>query len=242
MHRRDARIKLISVLSVCVTVMTVRFASLAVLAPFLVAAAASSGIKANRIITELQYFFVFMAVIFLVRAWSEEAEPICRWGWLSLPPLSGLTEALLLTARLTMIILVSLVLTSTTRTSDLREAVYRLLYRIPFIPASRIAVMMGLAIGFIPVLMRQYEEITEASHSRCIGTRKNPAARLVTLARPLLTGIFRRADEIAEAMASRCYTEEHAKTATRAKKGDWIFLICSLSLSACSIGVNVILM
>jgi energy-coupling factor transporter transmembrane protein EcfT len=240
-HTIDPRIKLITLLFFCISVMASRFPCLVLLIPVVAASALAARLRVKQLANELRFFFLFLLIIFLIRAYSETGDPLFRWEWLCTPTLPGMIEASLLVTRLLVIILLSLILTTTTKITDLHEAVYALLRPIPFIPAARIATMMSLTILFVPTLLDQYGDIVDAAKSRCIDKKKNPINRIVTLIRPLLINIFNRADDIASAMEARCYSEDRIPPEFRMKARDWIFLVCSITLGTCTFILNIII-
>jgi biotin transport system permease protein len=228
-HTIDPRIKLLTLLFLCITVMLSRFIGLALLIPAVIVSVIAARLRVKKLARELRFFFIFLTVIFLIRAYSETGKPLFRWYIFCVPTFRGMIEASLL---------VSLILTTTTKISELHGAVYALLHLIPFIPAARIATIMSLTILFIPTLLDQYGDIMDAANARCIEKKKNPITRIVTLVGPLLLSIFSRADDIASAMEARCYSEERMPPEYSLKARDWIFLVCSITLSTCAFFLN----
>jgi energy-coupling factor transporter transmembrane protein EcfT len=70
-------------------------------------------------------------------------------------------------------------------------------------------------------------EMLEAQKARCIESRKNPATRIIYLVYPLVLHAFRRVDDIAYAMESRCYSGEHTPATFKAIPIDWLLLALS---------------
>jgi energy-coupling factor transporter transmembrane protein EcfT len=81
--------------------------------------------------------------------------------------------------------------------------------------------MMGLVLRFLPLLLDQAREIAAAQRARGVENRKNPLYRLRLATVPLMRRSFQRADELAMAMAARCYSEQGRPLQPRASSRDW---------------------
>jgi energy-coupling factor transport system permease protein len=130
----------------------------------------------------------------------------------------GLIAALAMAIRLIMLIIGSSLLTLTTSPIDLTDAIERLLK--PFerikIPAHEIAMMMTIALRFIPILLEETDKIMKAQMARGAdfetGGLIKKAKSLVPLLVPLFISAFRRADDLAMAMEARCYRGGEGRT------------------------------
>lgn len=169
---------------------------------------------------ELRYFIFFLFFIFIIRAMTTPGEPVFENGWFPVTQ-EGVYQGGVISWRMLSIVLVSLLFVITTKTSESKEAIRRILKPIPFVPKERIATMITLMIRFIPLISEQVTEISEALRARCVENRKNPVYRAKHLAIPLITGLFSNAQELAEAMESRCYSEYRTPLALSFKKKDW---------------------
>ncbi|OEU72588.1 MAG: hypothetical protein BA864_00865 [Desulfuromonadales bacterium C00003093] len=129
-----------------------------------------------------------------------------------------------------LIVLAGLLFVSTTRPSEIRAAVEWFLSPFPFIPGKRVATMMSLIIRFIPVILEQAKETSDAQRARGVENRKNPVYRLMKLAVPLVRRTFESADKLAVAMEARCYTEKRVNIELYATRNDWIALFLVLCL------------
>lgn len=123
----------------------------------------------------------------------------------------GAILAVKMAIRLILLIVSSAVLTYTTSPISLTDGIEKLLY--PFtkigLPAHELAMMMSIAIRFIPTLIEETEKISKAQQARGAdfgsGGIIKRAKALVPMLVPLFISAFRRADELAVAMESRCY-------------------------------------
>jgi energy-coupling factor transport system permease protein len=130
----------------------------------------------------------------------------------------GLFLALLMASRLVLLIMGSSVLTLTTSPIELADALEHLLK--PFkrigLPAHEIAMMMTIALRFIPTLVEEMDKIMKAQTARGAdfdtGGLIRKAKSLIPLLVPLFISSFRRADDLAMAMEARCYRGDVNRT------------------------------
>jgi energy-coupling factor transporter transmembrane protein EcfT len=99
-------------------------------------------------------------------------------------------------------------LMATTRIAHIRAALVWFLAPIPLVDEKALATMVGLLVRFLPVILFQAAEISDAQRARGIERRKNPLIRLVKFSIPLFRRVFLSADELAAAMQARCYSEQ----------------------------------
>lgn len=145
--------------------------------------------------------------------------------------LEGIIAALAMAIRLIMLIIGSSILTLTTSPIDLTDAIERLLKPLERIrvPAHEIAMMMTIALRFIPILLEETDKIMKAQMARGAdfetGGLIKKAKSLVPLLVPLFISAFRRADDLAMAMEARCYRGGEGRTKMKQlkyKQGDYI--------------------
>ena len=103
---------------------------------------------------------------------------------------------------------------------------------VAFIPAKRVATMMGLIARFIPAILNQARETAEAQRARCVENRKNPLYRLIQIGAPLIRRTFEQADRLTVAMEARCYSENRTDPALSVTRLDWIALLIILIMCA----------
>jgi len=147
----------------------------------------------------------------------------------------GLLAAFAMATRLIMLIIGSSILTLTTSPIDLTDAIEKLLK--PFekihVPAHEIAMMMTIALRFIPILLEETDKIMKAQMARGAdfesGGIVKRAKSLVPLLVPLFISAFRRADDLALAMEARCYRGGEGRTKMKQLKynrRDLVMYIC----------------
>lgn len=223
LHRLDARVKLLGLILLSMLSIGVGSVSLAVLSVLLIVLAADCGLSLVRLAGELKYFIFLLLLIFVARALSTPGEVIWNWHALNVTR-EGLLGGLLVCWRLVIVIVGSLLLVISTRVSRITGAVRWALRPVPFINETRVALMMGLVVRFIPGLMLRAVETLDAQRARCVENRVNPVYRLRVLAIPLLKNIFLEADELVQAMEARGYTGVRTEPEFNLRRGDWIAL------------------
>lgn len=130
----------------------------------------------------------------------------------------GLRMGCFMSLRLVLLILFSSLLTLTTSPIALTDGIERLLrpFKVLGIPAHELAMMMTIALRFIPTLLEETERIMKAQMARgaefSSGSLIARAKNLVPLLVPLFISAFRRADELATAMEARCYRGGEGRT------------------------------
>ncbi|HHX96877.1 MAG TPA: energy-coupling factor transporter transmembrane protein EcfT [Clostridia bacterium] len=150
-------------------------------------------------------------IIFLtlgLHVFMTEGEPIWQWGFLKITQ-QGLKQGLFMALRLIYLVIITSLLTLTTTPIALTDGLEKILRRL-FIPmAHELAMMMTIALRFIPTLIEETEKIMKAQMARGAdfesGGLLKRAKSLIPLLVPLFLSAFRRADELAMAMEARCY-------------------------------------
>ena len=170
--------------------------------------------KSSRIIV----FFVLFITVF--NAFFTPGEVIWQWYMFQLT-VEGLIRAAQMAVRLVLLITVSSVLTFTTSSmalTDSIEAMLSPLKRIKF-PAHELAMMMSIALRFIPTFVEEGEKIIKAQRSRGVDFGRRGLAKLRTvlipMVVPLFMSAFRCSEELANAMNARAYRGGVGRTRLR---------------------------
>jgi energy-coupling factor transporter transmembrane protein EcfT len=227
LHRLDGRFKIACLVLFSVAASLANTpARFAILTLVLFAALIWSQLPIASLVKELWYFSLIIVPGPVVQSFSIPGATILDlpFGTMSL---EGLQSGLFFGWRLVVVIMLCVVITGTTPLSLLSKAVEWYLRPIPFVPAARIAMMMNLTFVFVPLVFDQAAEMSAAQQARCVGARRNPIKRMTFIALPLLVQTFRRADEMALAMESRCYSEEHTKAMFTTTINDWLVLFAA---------------
>jgi energy-coupling factor transporter transmembrane protein EcfT len=160
-----------------------------------------AGIRLSRLIAEMRYFLVFLFFVFGIRSVTFAD------GWMPSISLDQAGASLVVCWRLLLVVSMGVLLMATTRTADIRAALVWFLKPVPFVDERMAATMVGLVVRFLPVILLQAAEISDAQRARGIERRRNPVVRLMRFTIPLFRRVFLSADELAVAMQARCYNE-----------------------------------
>lgn len=211
-HRLDPRTKLLATVALIVIVFLVKgFSGFLLIAAFVVACAASTGIHLKYLIRGLKpIMFIIIFTFVLNLFFQADGNVLVRVGFIQITD-KGLRMATFMAARLILLVVSSQLLTLTTSPISLTdglESLFRPLQAIHF-PAHEIAMMMSIALRFIPTLMDEADKIMKAQKARGAnfetGGLIQRAKAMVPLLVPLFVGAFRRAEDLALAMDARCY-------------------------------------
>lgn len=180
--------------------------------------------------------FIILLTFFLNVFFTADGTEIWRLGFLVLT-LKGLRQGVFMALRLVFLVSGTSLLTLTTSPISLTDGIESLLRPLKAIrfPSHELAMMMTIALRFIPTLLEETDKIMKAQMARGAdfesGNILQRAKALVPLLVPLFIGAFRRADELAMAMESRCYRGGDNRTRMKVLKvdrGDYIALSATL--------------
>jgi energy-coupling factor transport system permease protein len=210
-HRLDPRAKLIAVSAVAVALF-VRdsFVGLAVFAAVAALAYGLSGVPVRWFWRAFRPLLWLVALTFVAQIVFAPGEPFFTFGFIHLS-WHGLELAAFLSLRLVVLVLIGSVLTLTTAPIALTDALTwlgRPLRRLG-VPTDELALMVTIALRFIPTLLVELDTIMRAQRARgaefTTGGVRQRARALVPVLIPLFVLSFRRADDLALAMEARCY-------------------------------------
>ena len=219
-HKMDARIKILISIAYIVAVFLVssyHFLGFAACLLFVMAATAFSRVPFLRVLKSIKgvlFFVIFSAVLQLF--FNKSGTPLWENGFITD---IGLLSAGFIVARITLVVLGASVLTLTTSPVELADGIESLLYPLKLIkfPVHEFALIMSIALRFIPTLLDETDRIIKAQKARGAdfesGNIFQRARALVPILVPLFISAFRRADELATAMECRCYHGGQGRTA-----------------------------
>lgn len=240
-HRLDARAKFIAVAALAVALF-VRdsFAGLAVFAAAGAAAYVLSGVPAAWFWRAFRPLLWLVGLTFLAQVLFAPGEPLFSF-WIFHFSAKGLEFAAFLSLRLMVLVLVGSVLTLTTPPLALTDGLAwlgRPLRRLR-VPTDELALMVTIALRFIPTLIMELEQIMRAQRARgadfASGGPIHRAKALVPVLTPLFVLSFRRADELALAMEARCYRPGIVRTRLhpmKARVADAVLLAATAAVIA----------
>ncbi|MFA5904934.1 MAG: energy-coupling factor transporter transmembrane component T [Desulfobacula sp.] len=180
----------------------------------------------------MKFFLILIVFVFLARAMTITGDPAFSIYGFALSR-QGLTEGAGVAFKFLLIMLTSILFSATTKPSSVKAAVQWFLRPVPFVPEKRVAVMISLALCFMPVILRQAKEVSDAQKARCAHLRKNPVRNTMGLVLPLLKKTFQSADHLIFAMESRCYNDDRTDPEFYPSGKEKIFLLGSIALCIC---------
>lgn len=218
-HRLDARIKLILTVAVIVLVFLVHTViGYAVVFLFFVIVIFLSKLSVKYVIQGLKPLWFILIFTFVLNTFFYSGGTELFSWWILRITEEGLINAARLAIRLIYLITTTTLLTLTTSPISLTDALESLLRPLKVIrfPVHELSMMMTIAMRFIPTLIEETDKIMKAQTARGAefdsGNVLKRAAGMVPLLVPLFVGAFRRADELAFAMESRCYNGGKGRT------------------------------
>lgn len=210
LHRLDPRTKVLSVVAFSILVFLPRGLGLALAIAFAAVAVWAGRVRPHLLWRGLRPLLILVGITLVLNLFLTPGEPIWQWHSLTITR-EGVHLAVLVGLRLVLLVAFGSLLTQTTSPIALTDGLERL-FR-PFqrvgMPAAEVALMMTIALRFIPTLLDEAERILKAQQARCAPLgRGNLVARaraMVPVLVPLFVASFRRADELAVAMEARGY-------------------------------------
>ena len=219
-HRLDPRTKLILLVVYIVALFTaVNWVSYGLMAAFLVVVVKMSTIPPKSILRGMKpivMILVFTGVLNLF--FTREGEELVNIADVIIITSGGLSRAVLMMARILMLITGTFLLTYTTSPISLTDGLEALLNPLKklHVPVHELSMMMCIALRFIPTLIEETDKIMSAQKARGAdfenGALMERARALIPILVPLFIGAFRRADELATAMECRCYQGGEGRT------------------------------
>lgn len=210
-HRLDARTKIIATLLYIIELFVVNnFWGFLIAAAALFAVIAVSRVPLKFIFRGLTAVFLIIAFTFVLNLFMVEGRVLWHWKFLTIT-YEGVHRAFFMAVRLVLLIIGSSVMTLTTKPVELTDGLEKLLK--PFskigLPSHEIALMMTIALRFIPTLMEETDKIIKAQQARGAdfesGNLLQRAKSLIPILVPLFVSSFRIAQDLALAMEARCY-------------------------------------
>lgn len=252
LHRMDPRVKLgISLAYACLLFAVPGWWGLATMALGLAVGVAISAVGVAYLWRFLRPFVVILAITLFFQAISLPGEALFAVGPMRFT-VPGLVQGGVVVTRLLLLLLSGALLVVTTPPVAVTDAIAWYLgpLRRLGVPAGDVALVMSLALRFIPVLMAEFDQLLKAQQARGISLAIRSPLRsgraLLPLVVPLFVLGFRRAEELADAMLSRCYRGAEGRTHYREMRfvvadaawllGALVWLGCALALGRGWIG------
>ncbi|MBR1810486.1 MAG: energy-coupling factor transporter transmembrane protein EcfT [Clostridia bacterium] len=241
-HKLDARTKLILVFAGLILIFLCRnFYALALMTAFAVGSVLLSRIPFGTIMKGFKTIFIIIVFSALLQIfYNHNGTILFEWKKIQITT-GGVNTAIFISVRIICLIFISSLLTYTTSPTLLTDGIERLLkpLKIFHIEPHTLAMMMTIALRFIPTLIEEVDHIMAAQKARGAdmetGSVVKRAKALIPVLVPLFVNSFRRAYDLAYAMECRCYRGGSGRTRMRVMKftyRDYIaFVICALLLA-----------
>ncbi len=217
-HRLDPRTKLLLTLVYIVALFLCKwFISYALMAAFLVAAIALSRIRPKALLKGLKPLLIIIVFTAVINLFFTDGTVLVQF-WVFRITEEGLVNAFFLVLRIFLLVTGTFLLTYTTSPIALTDGLESLLSPLKKLrfPVHELAMMMSIALRFIPTLIEETDKIISAQKARGAdfetGNLLRRAKALVPILVPLFVSAFRRADELATAMECRCYHGGEGRT------------------------------
>ena len=211
LHRLDPRIKLVLTLFYIVLVFVPQnWLGLLIAVAFLIVALACSRLPARLILRSLKPTVPIILLTAIINLFYVAGDVLWSW-WIFTITYQGVTTAVFIAIRLLCLIAGSSLLTYTTSPTTLTDAMERLLKPLKWLHINihELAMMMSIALRFIPTLIEETDQIMSAQKARGAdmesGGLMQRVRALVPVLIPLFVSAFRRAIDLAMAMECRCY-------------------------------------
>ena len=245
LHRLDARVKILLLLILLIEVFVFTSAPVYLLMTgitFLLIM--TSKVPLRMVLRSLKPLWWIILFTFVLHLFSHPGREIYRI-WQFVITQEGVEQGALISVRLMLLIILSTLLTFTTSPLKLTDALESLLS--PFkrlgLPAHELAMMMTIALRFIPTLISETDKIMKAQQSRgadfVTGSIMSRLKNMVPILVPLFLSAFRRADDLALAMEARCYRGGEGRTRMKEMKLARLDYVAIAIFSLVSVGLGV---
>ena len=217
-HRLDPRTKIFAVFALLILIFSaesaLEYLFLTATTIILIALSKINPSSVIRAIKPLKWIIIFT---FLIHLFSHDGAELFRLGFLT-ATIDGLRAGFFISLRLVLMIVASSLLTFTTSPLKLTDATEKLLspLKVIGVPAHELAMMMTIALRFIPTLLEEADKIIKAQKIRGLDIERgnfiNRLKMMIPILVPLFLSAFRRADDLAMAMEARCYRGGEGRT------------------------------
>ena len=246
-HRMDPRVKLGGTLLFIISLFFFKnFLGYVIAALFLAVVIKLSGVPFKFMVRGMKTIILLLMITVVFNLFLTPGTPLVSFWKLTIT-MEGAKLAASMAIRLTLLIIGSSLMTLTTTPNNLTDGMEKMLrpLRVIKVPVHEVAMMMSIALRFIPILLEETDKIMKAQIARGAdfesGNIFKRAKALVPLLVPLFISAFRRANDLAMAMEARCYRGGEGRTKMKPlkyKKRDYIAYLCILVYMVGSIFVG----
>ncbi|WP_066712852.1 energy-coupling factor transporter transmembrane component T family protein [Clostridium sp. Marseille-P299] len=247
LHRLDPRVKLIGTLVFIVSLFLFdTFVGYILAGLFLFGVIKLSKVPFKFIVKGLKAVVILLIFTLIFNVFLTPGEPIFTLGFIKVTK-EGLRTAAFMGIRLVFLILGSSLMTFTTTPNQLTDGLENLLGPLKkiHVPVHEVAMMMSIALRFIPILLEETDKIMKAQQARGAdfesGKLIQRAKAMIPILVPLFISAFRRASDLAMAMEARCYRGGNGRTKMKPlkyKKRDYITFLLFVTYIGGIITIN----
>lgn len=217
-HRLDPRLKIcLTVFYIVLIFCSGNFINLFLVLALVFLAMGLSRVSFKSYLKSLKPILFIVAFTSILNLFYGTGEPLFTLGFLKIT-MGGILNSVLIAIRIISLILISSVLTFTTSPTQLTDGIERLLKPLAMlkVPVHEFAMMMTIALRFVPTLLEETDKIMSAQKARGAdmesGGLMQRIKALIPVLIPLFVSAFRRAYDLAAAMESRCYNGGSGRT------------------------------
>ena len=219
LHRLDPRVKLVSTLLYLISLFLFKsIPGYIVATVFLVAVIRLSKVPFSYIVKGLKPIVMLLMITVLFNLFLTRDGEVLFHAWIFTITEGGLRTAVYMAIRLIYLIIGSSLMTFTTTPNELTDGIEKLLHPLNKIrvPVHEVAMMMSIALRFIPILLEETDKIMKAQIAWGAdlesGNIIQRAKNMIPILVPLFVSAFRRANDLAMAMEARCYRGGEGRT------------------------------
>ncbi len=234
-HKMDPRVKLGgTVLYIISLFLYTNYVGYVIAAGFLALVIKLSKVPFKFMVKGMKTIILLLMITVVFNLFLTPGTPLVSLWKLTIT-VEGLRMALTMAIRLTLLIIGSSVMTLTTTPNHLTDGLEKMMrpLKVIKVPVHEIAMMMSIALRFIPILLEETDKIMKAQIARGAdfesGNIIKRAKAMIPLLVPLFISAFRRANDLAMAMEARCYRGGDGRTKMKPllyQKRDYIAYIC----------------
>ncbi len=245
-HKADPRLKIVLMIALIVFIFVAgNFYSLGLASAFVIFVLLITKIPVKMYLKNIKAILPILIFTAIINLFYGEGGKVLVEFWVIEITTAGISKAVFMALRILLLIFISSALTYTTTPNDLTDAIERLLSPLRFIglkgAVHTLAMMMTIALRFIPTLIEEAEKIMNAQKARGADLESGGLIQrvkaLIPILIPLLISSVRRAYELAEAMECRCYNGGKGKTRMKQMHLHLRDLYVFLSVSAICAGI-----
>lgn len=230
LHKLDIRCKLFILLFINILSIKATAQYLGAISILLIALFAWQKIPLKSTLYQTRLFFLLLLFVFCTRSIFTQGTPVIDFANIVVTK-EGIISGALYCWRLLVVLIGGILLISTSQTLEIKAAIQWFLKPVPMVSEKKVAIMISLMIRFLPLILEQAGETSDAQKARGVERIRNPVKRLSIFTIPLLRRILNTADRLVLAMESRCYSDQRTDPELTFSASDSLILILATSYS-----------